>query len=74
MLKKKKIRRVLTVIWEEIKTCLMNIADIGRGSFYVSATSDQVYSFKRPDGLVLFLRIKLPEEAEIPMALTSYRT
>lgn len=24
----------------------MNIADIGHGSFYVSATSDQVYSFK----------------------------
>lgn len=65
---KKKIRRVLTVIWEEIKSYLVNIADIGHGSFYVSATSDQIYSSKR---LVLFLRIKLPEEAEIPMALTS---
>ena len=42
----KKIRRVLTVIWEEIKSYLENIADIGHGSFYVSATSDQIYSFK----------------------------
>ena len=46
MLKKKKIRRVLTVIWEEIKSYLVNIADIGHGSFYVSATSDQIHSFK----------------------------